>query len=77
MTNEKPLYIVDQIEQKPGFDVKSIRPSVIQTVTVIKGSEATKRYGDKGVHSVVEIELKDSLKIGVLNKDSLKIDIRN
>ncbi len=77
VANEKPLYIVDQIEQKPGFDVRSIQPSVIKIVTVIKGSEATKRYGDKGVHGVVEIELKkDSLKIGVL-EDSLKTGIHN
>ncbi|MFI5124499.1 MAG: M56 family metallopeptidase [Chitinophagales bacterium] len=69
---QKPIYIVNGITQGPAFDVNSVEPSAIQSITIFKGPEAIKRYGDNAAHGAIIIELK--------SKDSLKtetIDHRN
>lgn len=52
------LIIVNGIEMPASFDYNTIDPSTIESVNVLKGTEATGQYGDKGVNGVIEIETK-------------------
>ncbi len=54
-TDNPPLYIVDGKEVK-AVDIKSINPSTIKTVDVLKGKKATSVYGTKGSNGVVIIK---------------------
>lgn len=51
----KPLYIVDGKEVK---DIKNINPDDIESINVLKGESARKKYGEKGKNGVVEITTK-------------------
>jgi hypothetical protein len=53
---DKALIIVDGVEK--GNDKKylnSIEPSSIESISVLKGDQATKKYGSKGKEGVIEI----------------------
>lgn len=52
-----PLYILDgkPIEQEA---LKSESPSHLQSIVVLKGAEATNKYGDKGKNGVIELYTK-------------------
>jgi len=54
---QQPLYIIDGEEASPSA-LKSTAPANIESVTVLKGSNATQQYGKKGENGVVLIELK-------------------
>jgi N-acetylmuramoyl-L-alanine amidase len=51
------LYIVDG-KERPSSEVKSIPPAHIESINVLKGESAVKKYGDKGKNGVIEITLK-------------------
>ncbi|MBZ4035027.1 TonB-dependent receptor plug domain-containing protein [Flavobacterium sp. 17A] len=52
------LLVVDGIEMPSSFDMNSIKPDDIESMNVLKGSNAIGKYGDKGADGVIEIETK-------------------
>lgn len=59
-SNENPLIVVDgKIETAAKMD--DYNPNNIQSMNVLKGESATKKYGKKGEKGVVEITLKNKL----------------
>ncbi|MEO5943875.1 MAG: N-acetylmuramoyl-L-alanine amidase [Ferruginibacter sp.] len=54
---KKVLYVVNGKEQQ-NIDINSISPDKIQSINVIKGKDATSKYGNKAKDGVVEIYLK-------------------
>lgn len=52
-----PSFIVDGKEMTEG-DFKKIKPEDIESVDVLKGDNAIKKYGEKGKHGVIEITTK-------------------
>jgi len=52
------LIIVDGEEMPSSFDINSIKPANIESVSIFKGTEAIAKYGDKGTNGVIEIETK-------------------
>ncbi|MEM8523322.1 MAG: M56 family metallopeptidase [Bacteroidota bacterium] len=53
---DDPLFIVDGEEY--NRDLKTLEAKDIESVTVLKGDDATNKYGEKGSNGVVEITLK-------------------
>jgi len=51
----QPIYIVDGKEIE---DIKLISPDEIESISVLKGESAGKKYGDKGKHGVIVITTK-------------------
>jgi hypothetical protein len=51
------LYIIDGKEMTSG-SIKDIDPTSIKMVSVLKGENATKKYGEKGINGVIEITTK-------------------
>lgn len=59
-SNDNPLIVVDgKIETAAKMD--DFDPNNIQSINVLKGESATKKYGKKGEKGVVEITLKNKL----------------
>ncbi|WP_224484779.1 M56 family metallopeptidase [Robertkochia aurantiaca] len=54
---KKPIVIVDENESTT-VTVKSIDPDQIESVTVLKGKQATDKYGEKGSDGVIEVHTK-------------------
>jgi TonB family protein len=52
-----PLIVVDGVIK--DISINSISPEVIQSISVLKGESATRRYGVKGKDGVIEITTKD------------------
>ena len=63
-TSNPPLFIVDGKEITKGA-LADIEPSTIESIDVLKGESATKKYGKKGVNGVVEIHSKSKTDIKV------------
>lgn len=57
-----PLYVVDGVEQTAEFNAHSIAPTNIESMSVLKGMDATKKYGSKGEQGVIEITTKSIIK---------------
>jgi protein TonB len=55
--NDKPLYLVNN-KIVSEEEANKIQPAKIESVNVLKGKNATDKYGDKGKNGVVEIKLK-------------------
>jgi len=53
-----PLYVIDG-EISKNTDISSIPPEIIQSMTILKGADAVKKYGEKGKNGVIEIILKN------------------
>jgi len=53
----KMLYIIEG-EEISSEDVTAMNPNKIKSINVLKGNNATDKYGSKGVNGVVEITLK-------------------
>ena len=53
-----PLYIVDEKEMKSEDFDRLVKPEQIESINVLKGAEAEKKYGSKGVYGVLEIKTK-------------------
>jgi hypothetical protein len=64
MLIKKPLLVIDNVIQETKtveeFDkkVSTIEPNTIEKLDVLKGEQATAKYGDKGINGVLEIVLK-------------------
>ncbi len=56
-TTTNPLYIVDGKKQSKDFNADSINANTIESVTVLKGDNATDKYGNEGKNGVIEIVL--------------------
>ncbi|MEC3907524.1 M56 family metallopeptidase [Tamlana sp. 2201CG12-4] len=54
--DEEPLYIIDGEEAKQG--IKELSPEAIESINVLKGDAAIKKYGDKGKNGVIDIKTK-------------------
>ncbi len=54
----KPLIVVDGKVMEAGFDMNSIKPTDIASVSILKDKSATAVYGEKAKNGVVEITLK-------------------
>jgi len=52
----QPLYILDGEIMESGFAPNTIKLNTIKSVSVLKGPDASKIYGSKGVNGVVSIE---------------------
>jgi TonB family protein len=52
----RPLLVIDG--EINTIDISSINPENIQSMTVLKGESATRKYGEKGKDGVIEITLK-------------------
>ncbi|WP_127024376.1 M56 family metallopeptidase [Flagellimonas beolgyonensis] len=57
--NKEPLFYVDGKKVKKE-DIKKLDPSSIESMQVLKGDQAIKKYGKKGKDGVVEITIKKS-----------------
>ena len=55
--NEKPLVLVDGKEISKE-EMENIDPDNIESLSVLKGDKATKKYGEKAINGVIEIILK-------------------
>ncbi|WP_163407043.1 M56 family metallopeptidase [Flavobacterium ajazii] len=55
----KPLIIINGDVSSPDLDIKDIDPNKINSINVLKGSDATAKYGDLGSNGVIEIITKD------------------
>lgn len=53
-----PLYIIDGEEQDASFDVNSIKPNTIKSISVWKGESAVEKFGGKGKNGVLVITLR-------------------
>ncbi len=56
-TTQNPIYLVDGKETDVS-EMKNIPPGNIESINVIKGEAASKKYGEKGKSGVIEITLK-------------------
>jgi TonB-dependent SusC/RagA subfamily outer membrane receptor len=60
---EQPLYFIESRSgRRQVQSFEDIDPSIIESVTVLKGEQATEKYGTKGANGVVVIKLKDDKK---------------
>lgn len=58
---QKPLYVIDGIERPQWGDLNA---SSIESITILKGEEATARYGERGRYGVVLITTDTPAKLG-------------
>ncbi|MDO4229535.1 MAG: TonB-dependent receptor plug domain-containing protein [Capnocytophaga sp.] len=56
----EPLYVIDGKEVVSN-ELRKFSPDNIESVNVLKSSEATKKYGEKGKNGVVEIQTKGKI----------------
>lgn len=56
--SEKPLYIIDGKVKEEDFDLNQIQPNEIASIHVLKGKNATEKYGTKGENGAIEIHTK-------------------
>lgn len=56
--SNKPLIVIDGKVVEAGFDMNSIKPNDIASVSILKDKSATAVYGEKAKNGVVEITLK-------------------
>lgn len=52
-----PLIIIDGIKV-PNHELKNTNPNTIESINVLKGKSATKKYGEEGKNGVIEITTK-------------------
>ena len=55
---EKPLIVLDGKVMEAGFDMNSIKPTDIASISILKDESATAIYGEKAKNGVVQITLK-------------------
>lgn len=55
---EKPLIVVDGKAMDSDFELKSVDPLTIKSVSVLKDETVTEKYGEAGKNGVIVIELK-------------------
>jgi TonB family protein len=63
----QPLYVVDG-KEITREDINKVNPNDIESISVLKDSSATAKYGDKGKNGVIEITTKKGKKATVTTK---------
>lgn len=58
----KPLIIVDDVKMNDEFDLNSIKPEDIESISVLKNESALSTYGNEGKNGVIIIKTKPSYK---------------
>ena len=66
---DRPLFVLDGKEINQD-QLNAIKPSDIESITVLKDSSATAPYGDRGKRGVVIIEMAKGSKTGIHKKMS-------
>lgn len=58
-TNSKvqPLYVIDGVVQE-NYNQESLDPTTIESINILKGDTAVKKFGEKAINGVIEITLK-------------------
>ena len=56
--SNKPLTVIDGKLIEAGFDMNTINPNAIESISVLKGENAVKAYGKAGKNGVIQITLK-------------------
>ena len=69
-TNKKPLVIINDIKMGKGYDFTQIKPEEIESISVLKGEDATTLYGDEGKDHVIIVKTKK----GLWNKKKIRRD---
>jgi len=59
-TSDKPLVVIDGVVSN-NADMNEMSPNNIQSINVLKGNMATKKYGEKGAKGVIEITSKKKM----------------
>ena len=72
-TSDKPLIIVDGVVRK-NADMNEMSPNNIQSINVLKGNMATKKYGEQGSKGVIEITSKKKTGEVTVTAKEVKID---
>ena len=52
------MIVVDGKVMEKGFEINSISPNDIASITVLKGAQSTEKYGDAAKNGVIEISLR-------------------
>lgn len=73
LENHPPLFIVGGKEVSKA-DIDKMDPSGIESISVLKGESATKKYGSKGKNGAVEITLKPGKTINEVTLEEIPID---
>lgn len=61
-SDRKPLYVVDGVAKDDKYDLKTLNPNDIESISVLKGASATSVYGEKGINGVIIIRTKSGKK---------------
>ena len=67
-TKNAPLYVLDGEIMSGKQSVNDIAPEDIESINVLKGNEATDKYGKKAKHGVLEIRTKKNKKAPSFNE---------
>lgn len=59
---EKPLVIIDGVEQIGGNAIEKLNPDDIESISVMKDGSAVKKYGEKAKGGVILIVTKNALR---------------
>ncbi len=62
LDGKQPLYVLDGVVKEKDFDLKTIKPDEIESISVLKNASATAIYSDKGKNGVILITTKKGLK---------------
>ncbi len=55
---EAPLVVIDGEVMKEKFDINTIKPETIHSMTVLKDKSAIEKYGERAKNGVIEVTLK-------------------
>jgi serine protease Do len=72
-TSEKPLMVIDGVISK-NANMNEMSPNNIQSINVLKGNMATKKYGEQGSKGVIEITSKKKTGEVTVTAKEVKID---
>jgi hypothetical protein len=70
------LYVLDGEKMPEGWKADSIPPDLIAAIDVVKGEQAVRLYGERGVNGAIAILLKD-YELHLELKDSLRLSDKN
>lgn len=57
---EKPLIIIDGVEQIKDDAIDKLNPNIIESISVLKDESSVKLYGEKGKDGVILITTKNA-----------------
>ena len=72
-TSEKPLMVIDGVISK-NANMNEMSPNDIQSINVLKGNMASKKYGEQGTKGVIEITTKKKAGEVTVTAKEVKID---